>query len=193
MNKETTVYSDQEKHQLLTLAKSSIQLAIQGFSEQDIHNQLSTEDSFLMEIRACFVSLHKGKDLRGCIGSLEAYRPLNDDIIHNAISAALRDPRFPPVTEEEFDSLTVEVSVLSPVTPLEVNDENDLLEQLNPHVDGLIIDDGIGHRATFLPQVWEQLPDKKEFLAHLKRKAGLAVDAWPKSLQCYRYHCEAFH
>lgn len=193
MKKETAVYSDQEKHQLLALAKSSVQLASQGISEKDIHNQLSAADSFLIEIRACFVSLHKGKDLRGCIGSLEAYRSLNDDIIHNAISAAQRDPRFPPVTEDELESLTVEVSVLSPVTTLEANDEDDLLEQLNPHVDGLIIDNGMGHRATFLPQVWEQLPDKKEFLAHLKRKAGLAVDVWPKNLQCYRYHCEAFH
>ena len=187
------MYSDQEKHQLLTLAKRAIQLTIQGISEQDIHNQLASDASFLEEVRACFVSLHKDKDLRGCIGSLEAYRSLKDDIVHNAISAAQRDPRFPPVTEDEFESLTVEVSVLSPVTPLPVDNESDLLEQLNPHIDGLIIDDGMGHRATFLPQVWEQLPDKQEFLMHLKIKAGLRDDAWPKSLQCYRYHCEAFH
>ena len=185
------MYSDDQKKQILALAKRALKMAAQGESEQSILTQCLEEDSFLIEVRACFISVHKGSQLRGCIGSLEAYRPLKDDIVHNTVAAALYDRRFPPVAESEVDSLTLEVSILSPVTAMEVRDEADCLNQLHPYIDGLIIDDGAGHRATFLPQVWEQLSEKKGFLLHLKRKAGLTGDAWPKSLQCYRYHCEA--
>ncbi|MTI12892.1 AmmeMemoRadiSam system protein A [Sansalvadorimonas verongulae] len=186
------MYSDNEKQQILALTKSAIQMAVQGRTEQQILCQFSQEPFYLTEVRACFISLHKGSQLRGCIGSLDAYRPLKEDIVHNAVSAALYDRRFPPLTEAEFDSITVEVSILSPVMPMHVRDEADLLNQLQPYIDGLIIDDGKGHRATFLPQVWKQLPDKKEFLSHLKKKAGLENSEWPKSLQCLRYHCEVF-
>ncbi|WP_281647623.1 AmmeMemoRadiSam system protein A [Parendozoicomonas sp. Alg238-R29] len=185
------MYTDNQKKILLDLASQSIKLGCQGLKAEDI-NPDTPEESFLQEIRACFVSLHKGHDLRGCIGSLEAYRPLQDDVISNAQSAAFKDWRFAPVTEQELNVLTLEVSVLSPVKPMQVSNEADLLQQLQPPVDGLIIDDGLGHRATFLPQVWEQLPKAEQFLKHLKRKAGLAENEWPESMQCSRYHCEAF-
>ncbi len=125
---------------------------------------------------ACFVTLTSGRApggaLRGCIGSLEARRPLREDVEANAVAAACRDPRFPPLGRAELDDVVVEVSVLSAPTALPAVDEPELLARLRPGVDGVILSVP-GHRATFLPQVWDQLPDPAEFLSHLRRKAGL--------------------
>ena len=125
---------------------------------------------------ASFVTLTSGRApggaLRGCIGSLEARRPLREDVEANAVAAACRDPRFPPLGRAELDDVVVEVSVLSAPTALPAVDEPELLARLRPGVDGVILS-APGHRATFLPQVWDQLPDPAEFLSHLRRKAGL--------------------
>lgn len=135
---------------------------------------------------AVFVTLHKHGALRGCIGSLEARRPLREDVEKNARSAAFLDPRFTPLSLRELDDVEVEVSLLSPAEPLRFKDEADLLRQMRPGVDGLILEQG-PHRGTFLPQVWDQLPAPADFLAHLKRKAGLPADFWSADLRVSRY------
>jgi AmmeMemoRadiSam system protein A len=140
---------------------------------------------------ACFVTLTRQGHLRGCIGSLEAYRPLLQDLEQNARAAAFRDPRFPPLLEEELDHVRVEVSLLSLPEPLPYIDEADVLAQLRPGIDGLIFE-AQGHRSTFLPQVWEQLPDPRDFLDHLKQKAGLPAHYWSNEVRLSRYTVEKF-
>ena len=140
---------------------------------------------------AVFVTLTEAGQLRGCIGSLEAHRPLGEDLEHNARAAAFGDPRFPPLKHAELPRVRVEVSVLTPATPMACSDEADALRQLRPGVDGVILEHG-WHRATFLPQVWEQLPEPRVFLAHLKQKAGLAADFWADDLRLSRYGVEKF-
>lgn len=135
---------------------------------------------------ACFVSLKQDGRLRGCIGSLTASRSLGEDIAGNAFSAAFADPRFPPLTVDEFAGVALSVSVLTPPTPMSFTDQADLLAQLRPRQDGLIIEDG-GKRAVFLPLVWEQLPEPDQFLAHLKHKAGLAADHWSPGFKAKRF------
>ncbi len=140
---------------------------------------------------AVFVTLTQDGSLRGCIGSLEAHRPLGDDLEHNARAAAFRDPRFPPLSQAELERVRVEVSLLTPAMPMRFSDEADALAQLRPGVDGVILEYG-WHRATFLPQVWEQLPEPRLFLAHLKQKAGMAGDFWANDLRLSRYGVEKF-
>jgi len=131
---------------------------------------------------AAFVTLHAKGQLRGCIGSPVAWRPLAEDVADNAFKAAFADPRFPPLREAELPDIALSVSVLTPPVPMTFTDEADLLAQLRVRIDGLIIEDG-GRRALFLPSVWEQLPDKRQFLAHLKAKAGLRPDHWSPGLR----------
>jgi len=135
---------------------------------------------------ATFVTLFAHGELRGCVGTLEPRRPLAIDVRENALGAAFRDSRFLPLTAVEFAATWVEVSLLSPSESLKFTGEEDLLRQLNPGVDGLTIDYE-RHRATFLPQVWESLPDPRGFLATLKRKAGLAADFWSLQMNVSRY------
>jgi len=149
-------------------------------------DRVSADAPWLREPGAVFVTLHRQGALRGCIGSLEARRPLREDVEKNARSAAFLDPRFTPLSLRELDDVEVEVSLLSPPEPIRFTDEADLLRQLRPGVDGLILEQG-PHRGTFLPQVWEQLPDPAEFLAHLKRKAGLPADFPTADLRVSRY------
>lgn len=143
---------------------------------------------------ATFVTLTLCGDLRGCIGSLQAHRELADDVRHNAVSAAFHDPRFSPLTREEFAVVEVEVSLLSETQPLSFTDEADALAQLRPGLDGIVFEFG-GYRSTFLPQVWEQLPQPREFLDRLKRKAGLPGNFWSDKVRLSRYGvskwCEA--
>ncbi len=124
--------------------------------------------------------------MRGCIGSLQAHRDLAGDVRANAVAAALRDPRFEPLSAAELGRTRVEVSVLTPAQPLTFRSEAEALAQLRPGVDGVIFTCG-RHRSTFLPQVWEQLPDATQFMAQLKRKAGLAADFWSEDVQLSRY------
>jgi len=141
---------------------------------------------WLREQGACFVTLTQQGELRGCIGSLEAHRPLLADVKANALAAAFRDPRFSPLAAEELDYTQVEVSLLSPMEPIAFTSEQDALAQLRPLVDGVVFEYG-HHRSTFLPQVWEQLPQRGEFMAHLKRKAGLHADFWAEGVRLSRY------
>ncbi|MDD5297864.1 MAG: AmmeMemoRadiSam system protein A [Rhodocyclaceae bacterium] len=135
---------------------------------------------------ATFVTLTQQGELRGCIGSLEAHRPLRDDVRENALAAAFRDPRFPPLERKELALSRVEVSLLTAPQPMPVADEADALARICPGVDGLIFQ--VGHlRATFLPQVWEQLPTPRQFLCHLKMKAGLPADFWSPGVRLSRY------
>jgi AmmeMemoRadiSam system protein A len=140
---------------------------------------------------AVFVTLTQHGQLRGCIGSLEAHRSLIADLQSNARAAAFKDPRFPPLQREEFAGTQVEVSLLSPAEPMHFTDQADALARLRPGIDGVILEHG-WQRATFLPQVWEQLPQPREFIAHLKRKAGLAADFWADDLRLSRYQVEKF-
>ncbi len=145
----------------------------------------------LKAIRASFVTLQKRDQLRGCIGHLEAVQPVVVDVAENAFAAAFRDPRFSPLTEAEWPDIEVHLSLLTVPEPMMFRDEADLVRQIQPGVDGLILQDG-PNRGTFLPSVWEGLPDPVDFLIHLKYKAGLAANHWSGGMEVYRYHAESF-
>ncbi|MBL8446340.1 MAG: AmmeMemoRadiSam system protein A [Zoogloeaceae bacterium] len=150
---------------------------------------LPSEDPRLAQRGATFVTLTRDGELRGCIGSLNARRTLGDDVADNALGAAFRDPRFPPVTAAEWPHLQVEVSLLSDPEFLEVKTESEALGRLRPGIDGVIFFNGC-RKATFLPQVWAQLPDPREFLAALKRKAGMAGDFWGPNVMLATYQVQ---
>jgi len=153
--------------------------------------QRPTLPEWLFQPGATFVTLTQGGQLRGCMGTLEAHRPLLEDLEQNALASAFGDPRFPPLDENELPHTRVEVSILSRPEPMHFRDEADVLAQLRPGVDGVILEAG-WHRATFLPQVWEQLPDPAEFMAHLKRKAGLPANYWSDDVRLSRYTVEKY-
>ena len=132
-----------------------------------------------------------GQQLRGCIGTLEACRPLAEDVSRNAWAAAFRDPRFPPLQESELAGLDIHISVLSEAEPVTFGSEQDLLGRIRPGVDGLILEERSA-RGTFLPSVWESLPEPEQFLAHLKLKAGLPADYWSASVRMWRYTTQSF-
>ena len=141
---------------------------------------------WLAEQGACFVTLTQRGELRGCIGSLQAYRSLLDDVKGNAVAAALRDPRFTPLSRAELDLTEIEVSLLSPIQMLGIQNEADALLQLRPHVDGVIFEYH-HYRSTYLPQVWEHFPQPRQFLASLKNKAGLPENFWAEEVKLSRY------
>ena len=145
----------------------------------------------LQRRQASFVTLHLGKQLRGCIGHLEALRPLVADVADNAYAAAFRDPRFSPLDKAEWPQVSLSLSVLGTPQPMSFSDEADLIRQLRPGEDGLILEDG-AKRGTFLPSVWETLGNPAIFLRELKRKAGLDADHWTNTLKISRYHTESF-
>lgn len=167
-------------HVLLPIARAAIA------AEFGVRSRADTAVDWLQETGACFVTLTQQGRLRGCIGTLEAWRPLLDDLRSNAVAAAFHDPRFPRLASRELDRTTIEVSVLSPAEPMRFRSESEALAQLRPHHDGVILEYG-RHRATFLPQVWEQLPEVVDFIAHLKHKAGLRVDFWHDGVRLSRY------
>jgi hypothetical protein len=140
---------------------------------------------------AAFVTLTQQGALRGCIGSLTAYRPLREDVADNAVNAALRDPRFPPLSARELAETRIEVSVLSEPEPYPFTHRADAVSGLRPGVDGLILEYG-SHRGTFLPQVWDSLTEPDDFLAHLVRKAGLPAGWWDDDARLSRYTVKAF-
>jgi AmmeMemoRadiSam system protein A len=147
--------------------------------------------AWLREPGASFVTLRMGGELRGCIGTIEAHRPLGDDVHHNARSAAYRDPRFPPVSASELPELEIEVSVLSEPQPIAVSTEREALETLRPGTDGVVLEYD-GRRATFLPQVWEALPDPLDFLSELRLKANLPARFWHPGVRLARYTVEKY-
>jgi AmmeMemoRadiSam system protein A len=168
---------------LLKLARGAIESAF-GAPAPTV-----TDAPWLHQPGATFVTLIRHGDLRGCIGALEAWRPLREDICQNALAAAFHDPRFQPLESRELADLKVEVSLLSPQQEMIFTDEADALKQLRPNIDGVVFEFG-RYRSTFLPQVWEQLPTPRTFMAHLKRKAGLAEDFWSPEVRLYRYTVE---
>jgi len=171
---------------LLRLARASISTALD-------HRVDATEAAVsLHEPGACFVTLTQHGQLRGCIGSLQPYRSLLADVQANAVAAALRDTRFAPLSLAELAHTDIEVSVLSPMQPMQFTDEADALAQLRPGVDGVVFEFG-PHRSTFLPQVWEQLPQARDFMAQLKRKAGLPADFWDAGVRLQRYTVQPWH
>lgn len=177
-----------ERNTLLQTAHDTIKYCLEHNSNTMPLN-LSDYSQHLLEHRACFVSLHEYKQLRGCIGSLQAHQPLIIDVMHNAYNAAFGDPRFKAVTASELDVIAIEISVLSKPEMMHFTSEDNLLEQIRPGIDGLILSD-LGHRGTFLPVVWEQIPSKHEFLQHLKLKAGLPVNYWSDTIIVERYTAE---
>ncbi|MEI7850723.1 MAG: AmmeMemoRadiSam system protein A [Kiritimatiellales bacterium] len=174
---------------LLAIARDAI---FQGLEKRrTIYPNLGKLPAELREQRATFVTLTLGGNLRGCIGMLEACRPLAEDVAENARAAAFEDPRFDSLTKKEFEKLEIHISVLSPPEELMFSSEEDVLRQIRPGIDGLILQEGF-QRGTFLPSVWEELPAKKLFWAHLKRKAGLPTDYWSDTLRVFRYTTEYF-
>lgn len=175
------------QQRLLELAKNSIKQGLQ--TGCPIKIDLDDYPAELTELRATFVTLEKNHQLRGCIGMLEAVRPLAEDIAENAFSAAFKDPRFLPLEAYELDDLEIHLSILTPAEPVLFSSEQDLIAQLRPGIDGLILEEG-RRRGTFLPSVWESLPEPEQFLRHLKQKAGLLPDHWSKNIRIYRYQAE---
>jgi AmmeMemoRadiSam system protein A len=182
--------SSTDRQYLLNLAREAIARQLHGEGAPPIDAAALPES--LTRDGASFVTLTKRGDLRGCIGSLEPRRPLAEDVRENAISAAFHDPRFPPVSPKELDELRVEVSVLSTPQRVSYDGPDDLIAQLRSGVDGVVIESG-WNRATFLPQVWEKLPDPDQFLEHLCRKAYLPATAYREpGLDVYTYQVEKF-
>lgn len=186
--KEETFYTQAEREFLLELAHESICEAVAGRplpSPREIPERLKDQ-------RACFVTLREDGELRGCIGCIFPQGPLYKTVIDMARSAALRDGRFPPVVNEEIPHLHIEISVLSRPEPLEFASPQELLAKLRPGIDGVVLQLG-PRRSTFLPQVWEQLPEPREFLARLCVKAGLRPTDWQHAeVQIETYRVEAF-
>lgn len=179
--------SSGDRVELLRIARRSIESGLDGTAVRIRAERFSAS---LQAIRASFVTLEVEGRLRGCIGTLEARRPLVEDVAHNAYSAAFDDPRFPPVRRLELAAIEIHLSLLSLPEPMTFRSEQDLLAQLQPNVHGLVLEEG-RRRGTFLPSVWEQLPDPVEFLRHLKHKAGLPADYWSPTLRVSRYTAES--
>lgn len=181
--------SIEDQQTCLQVARESIQYGLQhGTALKIVSSDYSNN---LQQDLATFVTLHKNGVLRGCIGALEAYQPLINDIVEHAYSAAFQDPRFPALQNNEYDQLDVEISVLGKPETMTIENEEDLLQQIRPNVDGLVLEFGY-NRGTFLPSVWEQLPEKKEFLNHLKLKAGLSQQWWDNAVKISRYETFSF-
>ncbi|SES76223.1 uncharacterized protein, PH0010 family/AmmeMemoRadiSam system protein A [Nitrosomonas marina] len=169
---------------LLSLARTAIADALQIDTTDT--GAFDTTAEWLVEPGATFITLTQQQRLRGCIGSLQACQPLFENVRSNAIAAAFYDNRFLPVTTCEFASIIVEVSLLSELHPLSFYSEKDALSQLRPGIDGVMLSFG-AHHSTFLPQVWEDLPQPREFLAQLKLKAGIDADFWDDTICLSRY------
>ena len=182
----------EEQKTLLRLAREAMERGVKG-------DELSSLDQsslplHLREEGSSFITLTSRGQLRGCIGALEAYQSLAEDVREHAVAAALKDPRFPPVSEDELSGIQIEVSRLTRPVPLEYKDAADLLSKLHPHVDGVILRDDLYHRATFLPQVWEKIRDPAEFLNNLCYKMGVEPDLWRrKHFEVLTYQVEEFH
>lgn len=182
--------SDQEKQYLLKVAREALIFGVQGKRLPEIDSESIPRKINLPG--ASFVTLTKNKELRGCIGSLEATRPLVEDVRLHTIAAAMEDFRFPPVREDEIQHITIEVSRLTIPTQIEFDNPEKLLSKIRPGVDGVVIKKGL-QRATFLPQVWEKVPDVEIFLTMLCRKMGAGSDCWRREkIEVFTYQVEKF-
>ncbi|HET8808200.1 MAG TPA: AmmeMemoRadiSam system protein A [Methylophaga sp.] len=178
-----------EQHQLKDIAAAAIEFGLQY--DRPPKPDISHLPMALRELGACFVSIYKQNEFRGCTGTLVANRPLAEDANHNGFSAAFNDERFPPLSPTEWAHCQLHLAVIENPQPLFVKDQQDLLNKLTPGIDGVILTSGNKH-ATFLPQVWQQLPDKQQFINHLKQKAGLEIDDWPVNLKIQLYQTQSF-
>lgn len=185
-----TYLTPSEQKQLLQIAREALETSVSGKPLPAL--RLAELTPRLQELGATFVTLTRKGELRGCIGALEAYQPLVQDVQEHAIAAATQDYRFRPVQPDEIDEIQIEISYLSPPQPVEYDHPAELVELLRPNIDGVILRDG-KRRATFLPQVWEKIPDKVMFLSHLCEKMGAPHDLWiRKHLQVSIYQVEEF-
>lgn len=166
---------------LLPIARAAIASVL-----RQPHEAVAEHADWLQQPGATFVTLTQRGELRGCIGTLQAQRSVLVDVKANAVAASLRDPRFPPMVAAELSITDIEVSLLSAMQPMVFATESEALAQLRPQIDGVLLAFG-QHRSTFLPQVWEQLPDVRHFMAHLKQKAGLPAGFWHPGLRLERY------
>jgi len=183
--------TSEEKDILLRLAREALERGVKGEALPSL--DLESQPPRLRKLGASFVTLTINGNLRGCIGTLEPYQPLAEDVREHAVAAALSDFRFPPVRPEELPAIHIEVSRLTMPEPLVYASPEDLLTRLRPGMDGVLLRDG-SRRATFLPQVWEKVPDPAEFLNHLCQKMGAKSGLWrEKQLQVSTYQVEEFH
>jgi AmmeMemoRadiSam system protein A len=180
-----------EKQTLLQIAREALETGVRGEPLLPLDEAALT--SVLLAVGASFVTLTIRANLRGCIGALEPYQPLAEDVREHAVAAALNDYRFPPVHASELTAIKIEISRLTMPVPVIYSDAEDLLAKLQPGLEGVILRDGT-HRATFLPQVWKKLPSPEEFLENLCHKMGAAPDTWRhKHLEVLVYQVEEFH
>ena len=187
LSDSASTLSSEDRDILHKLARSSIE---KGLAGAQLTVEVSDYSAALRVLRSSFVTIHVRAALHGCIGSLEPERPLVADVVKNAYAAAFRDPRFSGLTPQEYEFLDVHISVLSVPQPMEFESEEDLLRQLRPGIDGLVLTER-RHCGTFLPAVWESLADPREFLRNLKHKAGLPQDYWSDAIRIQRYTTES--
>jgi len=181
----------EEKRELLKLAREALEMGVRGQSMTSL--DLDSLPTTLREPGASFVTLTKNGQLRGCIGTLEARLPLAEDVREHAVAAGLDDYRFPPVSPRELDEIEIEISRLTAPQPREYTSPEELLKALRPGIDGVVLCDHF-RRATFLPQVWQQLPEPESFLDHLCQKMGAPRDYWRcNPLRVEIYQVEEFH
>lgn len=177
------------KKNLLKLARDVINYGVEQHKILKINFTKYPQE--LLFHKACFVTLNKNQQLRGCIGTLVARSPLVQEVVDSSFAAAFKDPRFPKVVLEELSSLKIYISVLTTPHKIKFTSEQDLLAQLQPNIDGLILK-APGFVGTFLPSVWEQLPNPVDFLKNLKLKAGLPINYWSDQVEILRYETEIF-
>ena len=183
--------TNDERQTLLLLARQVITLGVNNQPIPPI--DIQTLSPLLKQDGASFVTLTEDSELRGCVGALEPTMPLAEDVRYHAIAAALQDYRFPPVGPSELPRIKIEISRLTLPQSLEYTNPQDLINHLRPDIDGVILKDGV-RKATFLPQVWEKLPDAQSFLSHLCQKMGAPSDLWERRpLQVLTYQVEEFH
>lgn len=178
-----------EQKQLLVIARESIEAGI--VTRRPLQPDVGQLTGTLAKPFGSFVTLMQRASLRGCVGSIEPTHPLAHSVGVAAFNAAYSDHRFPPLTDAEFGRTHIEISVLSPPAPIDVTSNDELLANLRPDVDGVVLEE-TGYRATFLPKVWEKLDDPALFVRHLKAKAGLPEDYWSSTLRFSRYHTITF-
>ncbi len=182
--------SQEERETLLKLARQALEVGVSGKALEPIILEIQSIN--LQQPGASFVTLKRKGELRGCIGALEAYQPLAEDVREHVVAAALNDYRFPPVSPEELPDITIEISRLTPPQRLVYEKCEDLAQLMRPHIDGVILRDGI-RRATFLPQVWEKISDPILFINCLCQKMGLSPETWRrKKLEAWVYQVEEF-
>ncbi len=181
----------EERALLLRLARQAIEDYFETGEKRKI--DLNNFSERLRANGASFVTLTEHGELRGCVGALEAFQPLVEDVRDHAIAAAFEDYRFPPLRLEELPEIEIEISRLTAPQPLSYTDPNDLIKKIRPNIDGVILQDGF-RKATFLPQVWEKLPNPEMFLSHLCQKMGSDPNVWRvKKLKVFTYQVEMFH